>query len=176
MTASLPEKLRKRIEKKQAVLKKEPFFVLVWGSGKSGGTAYKKRRAIKDHLADCLGPERVFMSEDKEFRELVARHGTLAAEGIELAAVDAVVVFDTSIGPHTELALYNGHFDGKEIVFVPAKYRNSKGMAAEVLKCLKVEYYTPTQFKDCHTIRTRANDFVHGKLFQKTRDKIAKTK
>jgi hypothetical protein len=167
----LPEGLQKRIEKFKQELEKLDFYVLVWGSGKADPANYEKRLQIVEHLAQRLGPKRVFMSEDPCFQSLVNAYGLRGAEVLQAQGVDAIVVLDTSIGPHTEITAYEAILREKGIVFTKDAHKNSDGFAATSYAALKVEAYSDEQFRDCNYIRMQANNFVQAKLFERARSK-----
>lgn len=168
----LPPLLRERLDRLESILNAEPFFVLIWGSGVGNPEDFEKRVKIRGHLTSCLGPNRVFMSEDPEFRNLVAKHGERLAELLEVGAVDSVVVLDTSPGPHTEVILYENSLIGKTIVFVKQEYKDSPGFAAIAYEKLKVEGFTKEEYTECETIRRRAHKFVTACLYEKVRHKL----
>ena len=130
-----------------------------------------KRCAIRDHLADAnrFGPQAVFMSEDEAFRGMVEQHGLEVAEALQVKAVDAVVVLDTSIGPHTEISKYGDIMMGKTIVFVPEEHKNSPGYAAVAFNALKVEGYTSEQYASCTEIRRKANNYCQALRLMKAK-------
>lgn len=168
---SLPEGLRKRIEDLEGSLRDEDFHILVWGSGESAEQDYEKRKRIFNYLAEPerFGPNNVFMSEDIAFRPLVERYEHGVAEALQAGAVDAVVALDTSIGPHTEIALYADILVGKTLVFVPHEHKESEGFARTAFVTLKAEGYTPEQYESCNDICRMANEFAQGLRLRKAK-------
>ena len=164
---TLPQGLEARIEAIGNRLKQEEFYVLVWGSGEGNQAAYEKRTLIRDHLAASFGDENVRLSEDSAFQGYVQEYGEFAAEAMEAQAVDAVVIFDTSVGPHTELTKFEDILRGKSIVFVPHAHKESRSFAATAYDVLKVEGYTEEEFQSCNSIRRKANNFAQALRMKK---------
>lgn len=173
-TDSLPDGLKDRLNEVINALNEQNFYVLVWGSGKKNTKNYKKRMQIKKHLEKVLGKNQVYLSEDKKFRDLVTAYGLGGAEELEVRGFDAIVVLDTSIGPHCEITKYEEILRGKGIVFVTKNLLKSGGFASVPYCTLKVEGYSDSEFEDCKRIRKEANSFVQGIRFAKARPKLAK--
>ena len=162
----LPSPLLKRFKKHEDFLGKQDFYILVWGSGTSS-PHYAKRIAVRDHLVDQFGSEKVFMSEDVRFSSMVEQHGLATAEAIQAGSVDGIVVLDTSIGPHSELLNYRDIIAGKVIVFVANEHKEARSFAGVAYDTLKVEGYTPDEYASCETIRRKVTEFLSGLRFRK---------
>ena len=163
----LSPEIERRLRLLSSNVEKIDFHVLLWGPGPSHPAGYEKRLRIRAHLSELLGPDRVLMSEDQDLQFLVDEHGLRTAEAIQLAAVDAVIVLDSSHGPHTEVATFESELRGKSKVFVPDDLASDRGFASEVLKTLNVFAYSEDEFASCHRIRQTAEDFVRGLRFLK---------
>jgi len=145
------------------------FCILVWGSGKENEEHFNKRRTIYNHLAEKFSC--VIMSEDEAFQEDVETYGLEAAEAAQAKKADAIVVLDTSIGPHTEIAMFAGIMreDNKTIVFAAEEFTNSTGFAATPFKLLKVESYMPEEYEDCTQIRKAATEHCINLRWEKAK-------
>lgn len=143
---------------------------MVWGSGPSSPD-HAKRLQIRDHLAKRFGAEKVFLSEDPEFEALTEKYGLATAEAIQAGSIDALIVLDTSIGPHSELLLYGDIILSKAIVFVEESRKESQGFARVAYDALKTEAYTAEEYRSCENIRRKANDFAQAMRLRKARRK-----
>lgn len=173
--ATLPESFVRKLEALEARLGEEEFTILVWGSGRSSPVDYEKRLRVRDHLRERFGDGRVFLSEDPALQPYVERLGLGTAEALQARAVDAVVILDTSIGAHTELTKYGSLLLGKTIVFASDAVKASGGFASVAFDVLKTEYYTDEEYRECHEIRRRANDFCQGlRMMRAQPDRLAR--
>jgi hypothetical protein len=167
---SLPDALAERLKLLQDQLAQVEFFILVWGSGPSQPRQYAKRLQIREHLASRFPSASVFFSEDEEFKALLEQYESdEVVEELEARAVDAVIVLDTSIGPHSELYAFRPVLLAKAFVFTPNEHKDSRGFASTVFHPLKVEGYSPEEFEDCTEIRRKANRFCQALRLEKWR-------
>lgn len=162
----LPGPFLGRLKQLEEDLDKQEFYVLVWGSGESAKGDFEKRKKIRDDLAQCFGENNVFLSEDERFGPLVDKHGLAIAEAIQAEAIDAVVVLDTSIGPHSEILKYGDIIIGKAVVFVEHRYKKSESFANIAFDAVKVEGYTQEEYANCEKIRRVARNFISGLRFR----------
>lgn len=170
MTAKIPPELKKAIDAHRAELASVPFTILVWGSGKRSPEDYEKRVKIRDHLRQRFGVNAVFFSENKGFQDLVEEYGSLeVAEEIQARSVNAIIVLDTSIGPHSEIFSYRAVLRRKGLVFAREGHVSSGGFPGVVFEALKVEEYTAVEYQDCSTIRRKANKFCQALRLEKWR-------
>lgn len=163
---NLPDKYQERIDELMEDLESTEFYVLVWGSGEENDSDYEKRVEICRHLEERLDPEYVWMSEDEEFDEMTDKFGDMASEAMQAAAAHAVIVLDTSMGPHTEIAIYDEIIQGKTLVFIEEEHAQTEAFAGRAMDALKTVPFTEEEYDDCRMIRRTANDFVQALRFQ----------
>lgn len=172
-TNPLPESFLTRLQEIKEGLKAQPFFILLWGPGE--GEGLEKRQRIREFLANHFGQDSVFMSEDEEFQDMRDEFGLRVAEAIQAAAIDAVVVLNTSIGSHTEIVTYEYIIARKALVFVSHEHRDSDSFAAIAYDFLRTEGYTEEEYKSCENICRKANLFAQTLRFKKAeRDTMRK--
>lgn len=159
-TRGLPPAYAAELEAVVADFESTPFVVLVWGSGLRHDRGYARRCRIRRYLAQSLGCDQVFFSEDAVFDGMTERLGVVVSEGLQVIAADAVVVCDTSIGPHAEVLTYAEELRGKAIVFVDPERAVREGFAATALDTLKTVECSPEQWDDEEYLGRRALYFV----------------
>jgi len=152
-----PEVVR-RLQLVQEQMKTTPFIVFVWGPRPSAGTPEsRKRKTIRDDLAQALGEGRVLFSEDADLAPL-ADAGYYTAEYAEARIADAVVIIPESEGPLIEAAMYSPDLLGKTIVFTTKRVEG--GFVETAYGALKVVEVEQHEWERCDRIRRQARAFV----------------
>jgi len=156
-----------------------PLDILVWGAGKKGGPAYKKRVELRKRLKEHFGRADVKFSEeitkDPDLKETPFASADLLPHQRELwhlAACDVCIVLDASKGSGEEIAHFSGTLAAhKLLVFTDEAYKRVKSFPASLRRCGNQHFYSQDEFDSCNLIGrvlTLVRHVALAKLLQTT--------
>lgn len=127
-----------------------PLKILIWGPGK-GQPGYDKRVEIKNRIKHDFPSTEVKFSED--FRDI--EYDELWAQEVEQAlSADLVLILALSLGPVIEACISKlvSSIASKIFVLIPEEYKDKESFAAQMIRTLRVCYFTPQDLKSCNLI------------------------
>jgi len=126
-------------------------LVLLWGPGQRNPD-FPIRKAIIDRIKKDLPNVDIRMSEDEDLKSLTS--GPFLdeedAEGTQALMADAIIILDTSDGPHAEIAKYSSspQIATKMFVLTPEKYHNSASFLSIIKRNLQQYFYSDDDLKN----------------------------